>query len=103
MSTAIFLAIAISSPLLLQLPCINLTTNQHQLLLEQKSYILYMSRCQASLLDCQLTRKDYLEINFFPDLVILEQEGNFYSLQWKATGGATNKVVRETAGRTQQT
>ena len=44
--------------------------------------------------------KDYLQINAFPDLVVVEREGNPHALQRKATGGATSEVVRETAGWT---
>ena len=43
---------------------------------------------------------DYLQINAFPDLVLVEQEECPRTLQKKATKGATSKVVRETADRT---
>ena len=43
---------------------------------------------------------DYLQINAFPDLVVVEREENPHALQRKATGGATREVVRETAGWT---
>ena len=44
--------------------------------------------------------KDYLQINVFPDLVVVEQEEKPHVLQKKATGRATSKVVRETTGWT---
>ena len=43
---------------------------------------------------------DYLQINAFLDLVVVEREECPYTLQRKAIRGATSKVVRETAGRT---
>ena len=43
---------------------------------------------------------DYLQTNAFLDLVVVEREECPHALQKKATRGATNKVVRETAGRT---
>ena len=51
-------------------------------------------------LEYKLSRKDYLQINAFPDLVVVEQEEYPHALQRKATGGATSEVVRETAGWT---
>ena len=61
-------------------------------LLEKKSYA-----STESLLDRRLSRKDYLQINAFPDLVVVEREGNPHALQRKATGGATSEVVRKTS------
>ena len=43
---------------------------------------------------------DYLQTNAYPNLVVVEQEECFCTLQRKATRGATSKMVRETAGRT---
>ena len=43
---------------------------------------------------------DYLQIIVFPDLVIVEWEEYYYTLQKKATRGVMSKVLRETAGRT---
>ena len=58
-----------------------------------------MSRCQASnLFDYQFTRKDYLQINIFPDPVVVEQEGDSHALQKKATEGVTSEIAREMAG-----
>ena len=48
----------------------------------------------------KLSKKDYLQINAFPDLVVVEREEYPHALQRKATGGATSEVVRETAGWT---
>ena len=33
--------------------------------------------------------KDYLQINAFPNLVVVKQEGSFYAKQKKATRGGT--------------
>ena len=54
-------------------------------------------------LEYKLSRKDYLQINAFPDLVVVEREEYPHALQRKATGGgATSKVVRRRlAGRGQ--
>ena len=49
----------------------------------------------SSLLDGWFARKDYLQINIFPDLIVVEQEESFYALLKKATKGATSEVVRE--------
>ena len=46
----------------------------------------------------KLSRKNYLQINVFPDLVVVKQEEYPYALQMKAIGGATSEVVRETPG-----
>ena len=43
----------------------------------------------------KLLRKDYLQINAFPDLVVVEREEYPHALQKKATRRATSKVVRE--------
>ena len=51
-------------------------------------------------LEYKFSRKDYLQINAFPDLVVVEREEYPHTLQRKATGGATSEVVRETAGWT---
>ena len=56
---------------------------------------------QAVCFDLWLTRKDYLQINAFLDLVVMKQEECPHALQRKATRGVTSKVVSETAGRTQ--
>ena len=52
-------------------------------------------------LEYKLSRKDYLQINAFPNLVVVEQEECPHALQRKATGrGAMSKVVRRRlAGR----
>ena len=47
-----------------------------------------------SLLDGQLTRKNYLQISGFLDLVLVEQEKVPHTLQ-KATKRATKKVVKK--------
>ena len=61
----------------------------------KKSYVSLMSRCQSSrMLDPKLI-KDYLQINVFPDLVVVEQEGSPYALQKKATRGAAVNGVRD--------
>lgn len=52
------------------------------------------------LFNCQLTKKDYLQINGFLDLVVVEQEQNPHTLQKKATERATKKVIRETTNQT---
>ena len=44
------------------------------------------------------SRKDYLQINAFPNLLVVEQEEYPHALQRKATGGATSEVIREMAG-----
>lgn len=49
------------------------------------------------MLDCRFARKNYLQINVFPNLVIVKQEENSYILSKKAIKKATNKMVRETA------
>ena len=51
----------------------------------------------------KLSRKDYLQINVLPNLVVVEREEYPHALQRKATGGgATGKVVkRRLAGRGQ--
>ena len=41
----------------------------------------------------RLARKDYLQISVFLDPVVVKQKGIFHAL-WKATGEATNKVVK---------
>ena len=51
-------------------------------------------------LEYKLLRKDYLQINAFPDLVVVEQEEYPHALQKKATRKATSEVVREMAGWT---
>ena len=58
---------------------------------------------QAVRFDPWLTRKDYLQTNAFPNLVVVEREEYPHALQRKATGGgATSKVVRRRlAGRGQ--
>ena len=58
---------------------------------------------QAICFDPWLTRKDYLQTNAFPNLVVVEQEECPHALQRKATGGgAMSKVVRRRlAGRGQ--
>ena len=52
-------------------------------------------------LEYKLLRKDYLQTNAFPNLMVVEQEEYPHALQRKATGGAMSKVVRETASWTQ--
>ena len=55
----------------------------------------------SSLLDGRLAWKNYLQISAFLDPVVVEREGVSHAL-WKATGGATSKVVtRRLAGRSQ--
>ena len=49
-------------------------------------------------LEHKLLRKDYLQINAFLDLVMVEWEGYSYALKRKAIRGATSEVVREIAG-----
>ena len=49
------------------------------------------------LLDCRLARKDYLQINAFSDLVVMEEEESPHALLKKATGGAISEVVTKTA------
>ena len=49
-------------------------------------------------LEYKLSRKDYLQINAFPDLVVVKREEYPHALQRKATRGATSEVVRETTG-----
>ena len=58
---------------------------------------------QAVRFDLQLRRKDYLQINGFPNLVLVEQEDYPHALERKATGErVTSKVViRQLAGRGQ--
>ena len=51
-------------------------------------------------LEYKFSRKNYLQINAFLDLVVVEQEEYPHALQKKATRGATSKLVRETAGQT---
>ena len=54
-------------------------------------------------LEYKLLRKDYLQINAFPNLVVVEQEEYPHALQRKATGrGATGKVVRKRLARRSQ-
>lgn len=53
------------------------------------------------MLYCQLTKKDYLETNTFPNLVMVEREEYSHTLQKKAIGKAIKKVVREMVNRTQ--
>lgn len=47
--------------------------------------------------NCRLTKKDYLKINSFLDLIVMEQEKNPHILERKATRGAISKMVREMA------
>ena len=50
----------------------------------------------------KLSRKNYLQTNAFPNLVVVERGEYPHALQKKATGRrVTSKVVRETAGWTQ--
>ena len=56
--------------------------------------------CVLRNLEYKLSRKDYLHIHAFPDLVVVEQEEYPHALQRKATEGVTTEVVRETAGWT---
>ena len=49
------------------------------------------------LLGCRLTRKDYLQINAFSDLVLIEREGIPCVLQKKAIEGAISEVVKRTS------
>ena len=51
-------------------------------------------------LEYKLLKKDYLQINAFPDLVVVEQKEYPHALQRKATRGATSEVIRKTAGWT---
>ena len=51
-------------------------------------------------LEYKLLRKDYLQINIFPDLMVVKQEKYLHALQIKAIRGTTNKVVRKTASQT---
>ena len=51
---------------------------------------------QAVRFDRQLTKKNYLQTNAFPNLVMVEQRECSHTLQRKTTGRkATSKVVRE--------
>ena len=52
---------------------------------------------QAVSFDSRLIREDYLQINVFSNLVLVEREEHPHSLRKATEGGATNKVVRETA------
>ena len=50
--------------------------------------------------DPWLTRKDYLQTNLFPNLVVMERKEYLHALQRKATGGgATSKVMRRQLAR----
>ena len=51
-------------------------------------------------LEYKLLRKDYLQINTFPDLVVVERERYLHVLYKKAIREATSEVVRETASWT---
>ena len=55
---------------------------------------------QAVCFDPWLTRKNYLQTNTFPNLVVVEQKDCPYALWRKATGkGATSKLVRRRLAR----
>ena len=43
-------------------------------------------------------RKNYLQTNAFPNLVMVQQKEYPHSLQKKVTGGAMSEVVKKTAG-----
>ena len=45
----------------------------------------------------KLSKKNYLQIKAFPNLVVVEWEEYPHVLQRKDIGGATSEVVRETA------
>ena len=68
-----------------------------------RSFTRRMWAKQAVCFDPWLTRKDYLQTNAFPNLVMVEQEEYSHALQRKATGGGvTSKLVkRRLAGRGQ--
>ena len=51
-------------------------------------------------LEYKLSRKDYMQINAFLNLVVVEREEYPHALQRKATGKATSEVVKEMAGWT---
>ena len=53
---------------------------------------------QAIRFDLWLTRKDYLQISAFPNLVVVEREEHLHAIRKATRGGAMSKVVRETAG-----
>ena len=55
---------------------------------------------QAICFDCWLKKKDYLRINVFSNLVVVEQEEYSHTLQKKAIEEATNKLIKKTAGQT---
>ena len=65
-----------------------------------RSLMCRMWAKQAICFDSWPTREDYLQINAFPNLVVIEREEYPHALQRKATRGATSKVVRGTAGWT---
>ena len=55
---------------------------------------------KAVCFDCWLTKKDYLQTNAFPNLIVVEREEYPHALQRKATGrGAMSKVVRRRLAR----
>lgn len=55
----------------------------------------------SSLLDARLTRKNYLQINTFTDLMLIEQKGNSHMLQKKAIREVISEMVKEIAGWTE--
>ena len=66
-----------------------------------KSLMYCMWAKQAVCFDRWLIKKNYLQTNAFPNLVMVEWEMYFHALQRIAIGReVTSKVVREIAGRT---
>ena len=49
----------------------------------------------SSLFDAQLTKKNYLQISAFLDLMIIEQEEVFHTIQKKTIGKAMSKVIKK--------
>lgn len=50
-----------------------------------------------ALLDCRLIRKNYLQINAFPDLIVIEQEKSSHVLPKKTPRRAISELIRKTA------
>ena len=67
--------------------------------LQSKSFTHSMWAEQAAQFDCRLTKKDYYQINAFPDLVMVKQEEYPHLLQKKTTRGVPSEIVRRTADR----
>ena len=60
--------------------------------------MLYVSRCRSSRMLEHKLIKDYLQINAFLDLVVMEQEEKPHALQKKAIERATSEVIKKTTG-----